>query len=233
MCFCGNLIKIILFYRERKKVKILTVANRKGGAGKSTCAAHLVVEAVKEGYKAILIDMDPQKTLDGWWQKREEENPYLIETTANDLENTLSKLSEKKFDLCIIDTPGDASVNAIAGIKVADLIVIPSKPTAPDLAAIGRTISMVEESSKSFVFVITQGIIRAKATLQAASVLSQFGAVAPSVISNRTSYASAMGSGSSACEVDKSAEEEIKQVWEFVKSRIFNLQKTSKQKLIA
>lgn len=214
-------------------MKILTVANRKGGAGKSTCAAHLAVEAVKDGYKTILIDMDPQKTLEGWWQKRDEENPYLIETTANDIENILSKLREQNFDLCIIDTPGDASVNAISGIKVADLIVIPSKPTAPDLAAIGRTISMVEESSKGFVFVITQGIVRAKATLQAASVLSQFGVVAPSVISNRMSYANAMGMGSSACETDKSAEEEVTQVWEFVKSRVFNLQKTSKQKLMA
>lgn len=214
-------------------MKILTVANRKGGAGKSTCAAHLAVEAVKSGYKTILIDMDPQKTLESWWQKREEENPFLIETTANDLDEILSKLIDKKFDLCIIDTPGDASINAISGIKAANLIVIPSKPTAPDLTAIGRTISMVEESNKDFVFVITQGIVRAKATLQAASVLSQFGAVAPSVISNRTSYASAMGTGGSACDLDKSAEEEISQVWAFVRSRLFNLQKSSKQKMTA
>lgn len=214
-------------------MKTLTVANRKGGAGKSTCAAHLAVEAVKSGYKTILIDMDPQKTLESWWQKREEENPFLIETTANDLDEILSKLIDKKFDLCIIDTPGDASINAISGIKAANLIVIPSKPTAPDLTAIGRTISMVEESNKDFVFVITQGIVRAKATLQAASVLSQFGAVAPSVISNRTSYASAMGTGGSACDLDKSAEEEISQVWAFVRSRLFNLQKSSKQKMTA
>lgn len=214
-------------------MRILTVANRKGGAGKSTCAAHLAVEAVKSGLKTILIDMDPQKTLETWWQKREEENPYLLETTASDLENTINKLTEKNFDLCIIDTPGDASINAQAGIKVANLIVIPSKPTAPDLTAIGRTISMVEESSKNYVFLITQGLVRAKATLQAASVLSQFGAVAPSVISNRTAYASAMGTGGSACEIDKSAEEEIRQVWEFVKARLFNYPKTSKQKMVA
>jgi chromosome partitioning protein len=214
-------------------MRVLTVANRKGGAGKSTCAAHLAVEAVKSGLKTILIDMDPQKTLENWWQKREEDNPYLIETNAGDLPMTIEKLTEKSFDLCIIDTPGDASINAIAGIKVANLIVIPSKPTAPDLTAIGRTISMVEESSKNYVFVITQGIIRAKATLQAASVLSQFGAVAPAVISNRTSYASAMGTGGSACEGDKLAEEEVRHVWEFVRSRLFNLQKASKQKLVA
>lgn len=40
-------------------------------------------------------------------------------------------------------------------------------------------------------------------------------------------------SGGSACETDKSAEEEITHVWEFVKSRVFDLHKTSKQKLTA
>lgn len=214
-------------------MKILTIANRKGGAGKSTCAAHIAVEAVKNGMNTILIDMDPQKTLEMWWQKRTEENPQMIDTSANDLPALIEKLREKQFDLCLIDTPGDASLNAMTGIKVADLILIPSKPTAPDLAAIGRTIGMVEESKKKFVFVITQGIIRAKATLQAASVLSQFGAVAPYVISNRTSYASAMGQGSSASFFDKTAGEEITHVWEFIKTRLFDEERLQKQKLIA
>lgn len=212
-------------------MKVLTVANRKGGAGKSTCAAHLASEAVRSGLKTILIDMDPQKTLEMWWGKRDEENPYLIDTNANDLPTSIETLHEKSFDLCIIDTPGDASQNAIAGIKVADLVIIPSKPTAPDLSAIGRTISMVEESNKAFAFIITQGIVRAKATLQAASVLSQFGAVAPAVVSNRTAYATAMGLGSSACLFDKQAEVEIQQVWNFVKARLFEEQKSNKKKL--
>jgi chromosome partitioning protein len=214
-------------------MKILTIANRKGGAGKSTCAAHMALEAVNNGLKTILIDMDPQKTLEAWWLKREEENPFLLETNATELYDALANLAEKSFDLCIIDTPGDASINAIAGIKVADLIIIPSKPTAPDLAAIGRTISMVEESKKKFVFIISQGIVRGKATLQAASVLSQFGAVAPAVISNRTSYANAMGQGNSAATFDKLAEEEIKQVWNFIKARLFEEQKSTKKKITA
>lgn len=214
-------------------MKILTVANRKGGAGKSTCAAHIAYEAVKSGLKVILIDMDPQKTLETWWQKRADENPYLVDTNATELFDVLEKLAQKNFDLCIIDTPGDASINAASGIKAADLILIPSKPTPPDLAAIGRTISLVEENKKNFAFVITQGIVRTKAALQAASVLSQFGGVAPSVISNRTSYASAMGQGASAGLFDKVAEEEVSNVWQFLRERLFDEQKNIKQKLIA
>lgn len=214
-------------------MKVLTIANRKGGAGKSTCAAHLAVEASNSGIKTIIIDMDPQKTLEGWWQKREEESPLLFETTADELPNSIEKLNAQGFELCIIDTPGDSGDFTRAGIMAADLVIIPSKPTPPDLSAIGRTIALVEENKKQFAFVITQGIVRTKATLQALSVLSQFGAVAPAPISNRTAYASAMGSGKSACDSDKIADDEIKQVWGFIKSKIFKSEKLSKKKLVA
>ena len=213
-------------------MKVLTVANRKGGAGKSTCAAHLALEASRAGMRVILIDMDPQKTLENWWNKREEENPYLIDVMANDLHTTISDLEKNNLDLCIVDTPGDASFNAVVGIEVADFILIPTKPTAPDLTAIGRTISMVEENNKKFCFVITQGINRAKSTLQAASVLSQFGALAPSVISNRISYANAMGQGDSAVLLDKSAEREIQEVWSFVSNMLFKKSANNKKKMV-
>lgn len=211
-------------------MKVLTVANRKGGAGKSTCAAHIAVEAVKNNIRTILIDMDPQKTLEMWWQKRDDELPALVDASPENLPQVLTKLADS-FDLCIIDTPGDASMNAIVSIKFADIVVIPSKPTAPDLTAIGRTISIVEDNKKPFVFIITQITIRTKTAIQAASVLSQFGPLAPSSISNRISYANAMGTGSSATFSDKTALEEISKVWDFIKSIIFSDQTHHKKKL--
>lgn len=206
-----------------KKTKILTIANRKGGAGKSTCAAHLSLEAVKNGFKTILIDLDPQKTLEVWWKKREEENPYLTDIDPLKIEDVIANINNHDFDLCIIDTPGDTSINAINGIKVADLVLIPSKPTAPDLTSIGRTISMVKKLDKNYVFVITQAVSRTKLALQGVAVLSEFGIVAPSTISNRVSYANAMNIGSSASLEDRLAAEEIKGVWEFINSKLFDL----------
>ena len=214
-------------------MKVLTIANRKGGVGKSTCAAHLATEAVKHNIKTIIIDLDPQKTLEEWWKRREEEDIPLVEICEVELSHTIEKLQEKGFDLCIIDTPGDASQNARNGIAVADLVLIPSKPTAPDLSAIGRTIGMVEEHEKKFVFVLTQCIVRAKSTFQASSVLSSFGAVAPAAISNRVSYSAAMGAGTSACQSDRVAEEEISEVWEFISNRLFESSRQKKKKLMA
>ena len=204
------------------KLKVLTIANRKGGAGKSTCAAHIALEAVKANLKTILIDLDPQKTLETWWNLRDEDNPYLADSSATDIEKKIQSIKEKGFDLCIIDTPGDVSANTVAGIKVADLVLIPSKPTSPDLGAIGRTISMVNDENCPYVFLVTQAISRSNAALQAASVLSEFGAVAPAVISNRIAYVNAMSVGTSASTIDKIAAEELASIWGFLSTKLFS-----------
>lgn len=215
-----------------KKTKVLTIANRKGGAGKSTCAAHISLEAVKYGLKTILIDLDPQKTLELWWKKRKEENPYLAEIEPLKIEEVITNINKHGFDLCIIDTPGDTGTNASQGIKVADLVLIPSKPTAPDLTAIGRTISMVKNFEKGYIFVITQAITRSKIALQGVSVLSEFGMVAPSTISNRVSYANAMNMGTSAAEEDKLAHDELKEIWHFISSKLlFTRDEHAKEKV--
>lgn len=200
--------------------KIITIANRKGGAGKSTCAAHFALEACSRNNKVILIDLDPQKTLEGWWEKRKEDNPQMADASIQNLKEKIDLIKEKKFDFCIIDTPGDTSPNAVEAIKMSDLVVIPCKPTSPDLKAIGRTISLVQENNKNYVFVLTQTIARASATLQAVSVLSEFGSIAPSTIANRIAYANAMAIGDSAATYDKNAAVEITDSWNFIMKKL-------------
>lgn len=215
-----------------KKTKILTIANRKGGAGKSTCAAHLSVEAAKRGLKTILIDLDPQKTLETWWKKRKEDNPFLTDIDPQKIEDVMVYLNEHDFDLCIIDTPGDTSINAASGLKVADLVLIPTKPTAPDLQAIGRTIATIKTLGKEYVFIVTQVVARTKLALQATAILSEFGVVTPENLGNRVAYANAMAAGTSAATEDKGAKEELEVLWEFVYSKLFDIgKKDAKEKI--
>ena len=215
-----------------KKTKILTIANRKGGAGKSTCAAHLSMEAARRGLKTILIDLDPQKTLETWWKKREDENPYLTDIEPQKIKEVVLYLNNHDFDLCIIDTPGDTSINASAGLKVADLVLIPSKPTAPDLQAIGRTIASIKNLKKEYVFLVTQIVSRTKLATQATAILSEFGVVAPANIVNRVAYAHAMSAGTSAVSEDKGAKDEISSLWNFISFKLFNTSvKNAKEKV--
>ena len=204
--------------------KIITIANRKGGAGKSTCAAHFAVECVKKGLKTLLIDLDPQGTLEQWWSKREDENPYLSSIDGSEIESMIENTKKHNFDICIIDTPGDMSENAMNGIKVADFVVIPSKPTAPDLGAIGRTIHVLEKYKKKYAFVITQAIPRTNGAFEAAAILSKYGEVASASLFTRTAYAKAMQAGISAAEIDDAAKFELEKVWSFLENKLYKEQ---------
>ena len=156
----------------------------------------------------------------------------MAEVRANDLDQKLAFAKQKGMDLCIIDTPGDAGSTTTTGIKVADLVVIPSKATVPDLTAIGRTINMVRKLEKPYVFILTQIVSQAKNAVQAISVLSEFGPVAPSFIINRIAYSNAMGRGRSAVDEDKLASEEISEIWKYVKQKLFNEKPATKKKIV-
>ena len=212
-------------------MKVLTIANRKGGAGKSTCAAHLSVEAQKSGKKTILIDMDPQKSLETWWNKREDDFPQMAEATYKDLSSKLLAIKTKGFDLCIIDTPGDISANATSAIEAADLVLVPSKATAPDLSAIGRTIATINEQKKTIVFVLTQVVPRTRNSLQAMSILSEYGQVAPGFLTNRQAYGDAMGQGTSASESSSNISKELSSIWKCIDERLFGDPKPKKAKV--
>ncbi|MCA6272007.1 MAG: ParA family protein, partial [Phenylobacterium sp.] len=51
-------------------MKTLAILSRKGGAGKSTLAVHLAVQAVAGGLRVALVDMDPQRSAADWWRTR-------------------------------------------------------------------------------------------------------------------------------------------------------------------
>ncbi|MGL4667783.1 MAG: ParA family protein, partial [Saezia sp.] len=117
---------------------------------------------------------------------------------------------------------------------VADLVVIPVRPSPHDLRAVGATVDIVKESKKSFFFALTQAKINANLTTQAIAALSEFGVVAPSIIVDRVDFASSMIDGRTVLESDpkgKSADEII-QLFNFVKSRFNENNKTRKKEVV-
>ena len=51
--------------------KIVTIAQQKGGAGKSTLAAHLALAWALKKKSVALVDIDPQQSLAAWYGQRE------------------------------------------------------------------------------------------------------------------------------------------------------------------
>jgi chromosome partitioning protein len=202
-------------------MKTIIVTSQKGGSGKTTLAAHLAVEAERAGNgPAWLIDTDKQATLSLWHERRESETPQRADVPFARLAQGLKMLEDKAAAYCFIDTPPTISEQNETVLALADLVVIPVRPSPADLWAVSETVALVKAAAKPFLFVITQAKGHATITAQTIAALSEHGRVAQSFIADRVPYAVAMTGGRTAPEPGpkSAAAEEVAALWRDLKS---------------
>lgn len=204
-------------------MRVLAMASQKGGSGKTTLSGHLAVQAQLAGAgPVVLIDIDPQGSLADWWNEREAEMPAFAQTTVARLSADLEMLRQKGFKLAVIDTPPAITMAIQSVIQVAELIVIPTRPSPHDLRAVGATVDLCERAGKPLIFVVNAATPKAKITFEAAIALSQHGTVAPVTLHHRTDFAASMIDGRTVMEVDpkgKSAAE-VTELWAYISDRL-------------
>jgi len=204
-------------------MKTIVLASQKGGAGKTTLAAHLAVAAEKAGDgPCVLIDTDPQESLAAWWNCREDESPAFAPATLKELSVKLAALEKAGFAFALIDTPPAITESIRAVVALADFVLIPTRPSPHDLRAVGRTVELAAGAHRPFAFVVTQAKPNSRLTVQAMASLSEHGVVAPSIVHDRVDYAASMIDGRTVIEIDprgRSAAEAV-ELWAFVKARI-------------
>ena len=216
-------------------MKTLVLASQKGGAGKTTLAAHLAVAAELAGAgPAVLIDTDPQGSLSAWWNSREANAPALAEAKLAELPAKLAALAEAGFKLAVIDTPPAITAAIRDVVKLADLVLIPTRPSPHDLRAVGSTVDIAQEAARPFAFAVTQAKANARLTVQAVAALSAHGAVAPAIVHDRVDYAASMVDGRTVQEADAKSRsaEEIAQLLSFVLERMHEGKKTRKKETV-
>jgi len=202
-------------------MKTIVVTSQKGGSGKTTLCAHLAVEAERVGdCPAWLIDTDKQGTLSVWHERREAETPQRADVSLAQLEGGLAALTNRGAVYCFIDTPPTISEQNAAILELADLVLIPVRPSPADLWAVSHTVALAQEAGKPFLFVITQAKANASITAQTVAALSHHGRVAKTFIADRVPYAAAMTDGHSASELAGrgQAAQEIAKLWLDIKS---------------
>lgn len=205
-------------------MKIIVLASQKGGAGKTTLCGHLSVEASLAGHKVALIDTDPQGSLAAWWNERESDSPAFISSSILKLQNDIKLIKNEGFEYLFIDTPPAVTETIEIVVGVADLVVIPTRPSPHDLRAVGKTVDIVNDCNKRMVFVINGAANRARISTDAAIALSQHGAVCPTVIYQRTDFASSMIDGRTVQEMDKASKSaiEVGELWKYVNTHLRN-----------
>jgi chromosome partitioning protein len=199
-------------------MRILTVASQNGGAGKTTLAAHLAVEAerTRAGPVAI-VDTDPQGSLAAWWNSREVETPIFAAVEIATLAAHLEILNGHGIALVVINTPPALSDTIRAAVAVADMILIPARPSPHGLRAVAPIVAMVEERGKPFVFVINGATPRSTIAVDAVRALAQHGRVAPVTVHQRVDFAASMIDGRTVGEVapQSRSAQEMTELWQY------------------
>src|SRR5260221_1975918 len=114
---------------------IITIAQRKGGAGKTTLAAHLGVTWANKGRVVTLIDTDPQASLTHWYHKREArlgEAGTGLGFGASTGWRAVGEIAQRarESDIVRIYSPANAVGGARPAVRAAGLVRFPWQPFA-------------------------------------------------------------------------------------------------------
>lgn len=185
-------------------MKTIAFFNSKGGAGKSTLAVHAGVCAAYD-QATVLLDADPQGTLQTWAGKRSLDAPAVMPVTAGNLAAQLATMKSRGVALAIIDCPPYITAESALLVRDADFVVVPVQPLMPDLEGCKKAVAIIKSTGRPFAFVINRAPSRAPEIAQAQEELTQLGEVCPVVVGDRRSFYRALASGQSVAEFDASS----------------------------
>ena len=182
----------------------IAVISQKGGAGKTTLAIHLAAAAHEAGRVALIVDTDPQATASQWAAWREDRAPEVIDSPPPRLAAKVAAARAQGAELIVIDTPPHADSAARAAMELADLVLIPCRPSAFDLAAIQTTAKLVQLLRKPAFVVFTAGAPNAPRMYEeAGELVAGYGTpAAPVLIPDRAAYRHASAQGATVMELE-------------------------------
>ncbi len=128
--------------------KVIAFLNEKGGCGKTTTSVMVAVMLAEMGYKVELINLDDQGSAKVWADTRFEVRPdtatFRVSTMGTNVQKELGG-AKNSHDYIIIDGVPKASKLTIAGIKAADIMVIPVQTSQLDSWATESTVEFAKE----------------------------------------------------------------------------------------
>jgi chromosome partitioning protein len=197
----------------------IAILSQKGGAGKTTLGLNLGVAAELKKASTAIIDLDPQASITQWGDSREIESPVVVSAQAARLPQILDTCKENGADLVIIDTAPHAEHSALEAARIADLVLIPCRPSIVDLRAIGSTIDICRIADTRAYVVLNQTPSRGTLAQDASQAIADLQVdVAPVQIGQRIAYVHAITAGQGVLEYEPrgKASDEIQKLYKFI-----------------
>jgi len=180
---------------------VITIAQRKGGAGKTTLAAQLVVAWARQGARVALLDTDPQGSLATWVDLRRARlgaGAIGFDFAALPGWRAAQWIDDRarSADLVVIDSPPHAETEARIAVRAAGLVLVPLQPSPLDLWATAATLEMARDERRRALVVLNRVPPRSGLTDRIAADLAAAGApIAATRIGNRIVLVRAMALG--------------------------------------
>ncbi|AVA22141.1 ParA family protein [Rhizobium sp. NXC24] len=123
---------------------VITFANTKGGAGKTTAVLLLSTELARRGYRVTILDADPQHWISHWYEiSSRVPNISVIDfVTSASLPIHLSENSAT--DYFILDLPGARTPLLATALGLSDHVLIPIQGCAMDARGGAQVLELLQ-----------------------------------------------------------------------------------------
>ena len=200
--------------------QVITIAQQKGGTGKTTLAVHLALAFIKyHNLKVAIIDTDPQGSLGKWYMIRSENNisnnNLTFKTASLWGAQYESKILKQDHDIIIIDTPPKIESDARPAIEAASLVLIPVSPSHVDFWATESIIEIAKKAKRKILIQINRANHRSKLISKTHEYIKSINVKSTdTLIGHRQIFVASMGEGKTVVEKQRKSKavEEIKSI---------------------
>lgn len=184
---------------------IITFAQQKGGAGKTTVLAHLAAAWAQAGRSVAVIDLDPQRSLTRWAETRAD--PAIRVVASKDYRaGGDMKAAARSHDYVLVDCPGSASSLLDAAVRESHLVIAPCQPSVMDVWA-SNTVLATAAAQKTPIRILLNRMPSRHAGLdEVAEALGPArAALMRTTLGNRVAFSKAFVTGRTAPEIARSS----------------------------
>jgi chromosome partitioning protein len=180
---------------------VISIAQQKGGAGKTTLAVQLGVAWLVAGKRVAMLDIDPQASLFTWFNLRrrrlgDQAGGLVVQGLSGWRLGAELRRLRQEFDHILVDSPPHAETDAKTAIREADLVLLPCQPNALDVWATKATLEFAQSDRTDALLVLNRVPPRGRA---AEMIRAEIGAagwpLAAASLGNRQAFAASIGEG--------------------------------------